>query len=115
MATVSRCGMVWFSEDVVTPEMLSENYSLRFKKVPLISENPTRVLGIQSTCESVLSMHMAPGGLVPLSLDFALENLDHVMEPTKQRLLLAFFSMLNYSTKQLLQYDADHPDFPPSV
>ncbi|KAL3104548.1 hypothetical protein niasHT_022103 [Heterodera trifolii] len=32
MATVSRCGMVWFSEDVGTPEMLREKKTLRLKK-----------------------------------------------------------------------------------
>ncbi|KAL3100114.1 hypothetical protein niasHS_000725 [Heterodera schachtii] len=32
MATVSRCGMVWFSEDVVTPEMRPERKTPRHKK-----------------------------------------------------------------------------------
>jgi len=26
LATVSRCGMVWFSEDVVSTEMIYHNY-----------------------------------------------------------------------------------------
>lgn len=115
MATVSRCGMVWFSEDVVTPEMLSENYLLQLKNVPLLLENRVRTLAIQTLCENTLSMHMAVGGLVPLSLDVALNQLEHVMEPSKQRLLLAFFSMLNYSIKQLIQHDIDNPDFPTPV
>lgn len=35
LATVSRCGMVWFSEDVLSTEMIFENYMLRLKNIPL--------------------------------------------------------------------------------
>ncbi|KAL3093663.1 hypothetical protein niasHT_026701 [Heterodera trifolii] len=115
MATVSRCGMVWFSEDVVTPEMLLESFLLRLKNEPFISGgNANRLLNIQIICENTLSIHMDANGLVPLCLEFAVEQLEHIMEPTRQRLLLTFFSMLNFSVKQLLQYDSDHPGFPPS-
>ena len=35
LATVSRCGMVWFSEDVLSTEMIFENYILRLRNIPL--------------------------------------------------------------------------------
>lgn len=35
LATVSRCGMVWFSEDVVTTEMCFEYFLRRLRHVPL--------------------------------------------------------------------------------
>lgn len=35
LATVSRCGMVWFSEDVLSTEMIFENYMLRLKHIPV--------------------------------------------------------------------------------
>lgn len=35
LATVSRCGMVWFSEDVLSTEMIFENYLLRLRNIPL--------------------------------------------------------------------------------
>ena len=35
LATVSRCGMVWFSEDVLTSEMMFENYLQKMKNIPL--------------------------------------------------------------------------------
>ncbi|KAF2897192.1 hypothetical protein ILUMI_08986 [Ignelater luminosus] len=35
LATVSRCGMVWFSEDVLSTEMIFENFMLRLKCIPL--------------------------------------------------------------------------------
>ncbi len=35
LATVSRCGMVWFSEDVLATEMIYENYLTRLRNVPV--------------------------------------------------------------------------------
>lgn len=35
LATVSRCGMVWFSEDVLSTEMIFENYLARLRNIPL--------------------------------------------------------------------------------
>lgn len=35
LATVSRCGMVWFSDDIVTPEMVIENYVQTLRNKPL--------------------------------------------------------------------------------
>ena len=33
LATVSRCGMVWFSEDVLSTDMIFENYLCRLRHV----------------------------------------------------------------------------------
>lgn len=35
LATVSRCGMVWFSEDLLTSEMVFENYMMKLRNIPL--------------------------------------------------------------------------------
>ena len=35
LATVSRCGMVWFSEDVLSDEMLFDNFLTKLRNVPL--------------------------------------------------------------------------------
>ena len=35
LATVSRCGMVWFSDDVLSSEMLFENFLCKIRMVPL--------------------------------------------------------------------------------
>ncbi len=32
LATVSRCGMVWFSEEVILPRMIFNNYLERLKQ-----------------------------------------------------------------------------------
>ena len=35
LATVSRCGMIWFSDDIVSPEMIIQNYLNRLRSIPL--------------------------------------------------------------------------------
>ena len=35
LATVSRCGMVWFSEDILTTEMVMANYLNKLRNVSL--------------------------------------------------------------------------------
>lgn len=35
LATVSRCGMVWFSEDVLTNQMIFSNFLLKLRSSPM--------------------------------------------------------------------------------
>lgn len=35
LATVSRCGMIWFSEHVLTTEMIFDNFFARLRNIPL--------------------------------------------------------------------------------
>ena len=45
LATVSRCGMVWFSEDVLSTDMIFEHYIQTLRHVPLEeSEEDARYL-----------------------------------------------------------------------
>jgi len=45
LATVSRCGMIWFSEHVLSTEMIFENYLCRMTKIPIeeVEEEARRV------------------------------------------------------------------------
>ena len=44
LATVSRCGMVWFSEDVLSLDMIFEHYLSKLKSQP-IDEGEEEVRG----------------------------------------------------------------------
>ena len=35
LATVSRCGMIWFSEETLTNKMILENYLAKLRREPL--------------------------------------------------------------------------------
>lgn len=124
LATVSRCGMVWFSEEVVTSEMLFERYLSIIRRVPLDSDSaisfssssapvnligedakPTRSIEIQRTAALALQTHFSPDGIVPGSLKYAVSELEHIMPPTPQRLLSSFFSMMSYSIRKIVSHD----------
>lgn len=144
--------MVWFSEDVVTTEMILDNYlatlncisldnDSRLNIIDLIKNSNnnslstttttsslsslststsekivvSRTLEIQRYCAQCISSYLASDGLVIAALNYAMINVEHIMEPSRQRLLFVFFSMMNYSVKQLIEYDSNHSDFPLAV
>jgi dynein heavy chain 1 len=49
LATVSRCGMIWFSEDVLSLDMIYENYFLRLQNVPLEGNDDEDAMTIAMT------------------------------------------------------------------
>ncbi|VDP02192.1 unnamed protein product [Soboliphyme baturini] len=104
LATVSRCGMIWFSEDVVTAEMCLENYCQRLRNGIL---DDTKLL---ASIVQILLPHFAADGLVQRCLEYAQSNLDHVMEFTVGRALTSFFSMLNHYVRQMEAHQ-QHSDF----
>ncbi|GLV39725.1 Dynein heavy chain 64C [Carabus blaptoides fortunei] len=126
LATVSRCGMVWFSEDVLSTEMIFENYMLRLKHIPVdegedegfakkVTEpkddmlSPT--LQVQVEVSNILQTFLAADGLVVRCLEYAMEQ-EHIMDFTRLRALSSLFSMLNQSVRNVLQYNHAHADFP---
>ncbi|VDO10427.1 unnamed protein product [Brugia timori] len=131
LATVSRCGMVWFGEEMITCEMLFDNFLKRLRNIRLdiehsvdllslnvgseegaITPEAERVINLQRKCAHYLAQHMNADALVPLTLKYALTELDHIMVPSQQRMMSSFFSMMNYTVRQLINYDNAHPDFP---
>ena len=76
LATVSRCGMVWFSEDVLTTEVIFENYLARLRHVPL-----------EEGEEDVRSMKLGPAGE---------KKIEEVISPTIQVRSLNHLSNFNF-------------------
>ena len=59
LATVSRCGMVWFSQDVLSTEMIFGNNLLIMKRVPVEEvEEETRRIKPPGQNEDALSPTM---------------------------------------------------------
>ena len=51
LATVSRCGMVWFSQDVLSTELICENFLACMRHIPLEESEdmmPSKVFGKES-------------------------------------------------------------------
>ncbi|OAQ30330.1 dynein heavy chain [Linnemannia elongata AG-77] len=126
LATVSRCGMVWYSSDVIDRTMIFSNYFETLRNVPLdeadeevtvrrveTEENraASPILLTQQACADALVPHFAEDGLIPRSLEYA-ATLDHIMDFTIMRVLSTLFSLLNKSVRNVIQYNNQHSDFP---
>lgn len=107
LATVSRCGMIWFSEHVLSLDMVYENYFQRLCNVPLeagddddmvAKANATKeasgdgsqpdsvssVMQDQRSAASYMRQFFSPDGLVTKALEFA-NKLEHIMDFTRLR------------------------------
>ena len=88
LATVSRCGMIWFSDDVVTPTMLYRMYLNKLNSVsldesvgnsPNNSANTPEVSKIQLSVSAILERYFKEDGLVGQALQFASRQ-EHIMD-----------------------------------
>ncbi|KAJ2009178.1 dynein heavy chain [Coemansia thaxteri] len=138
LATVSRCGMVWFSDDTVGADMAMERHLLLMRSQPLQDEGddlgvvvasgaPAAVavpggsaaeggelspaMRVQTLAAGVLSRYYGPDGLVERALQVA-GGLEHVMEFTRARALGTLFTLVDRAVATVVQHEAQHADFP---
>ncbi|CAN7982336.1 unnamed protein product [Ixodes hexagonus] len=125
LATVSRCGMIWFSEDVLSTEMVFEHFLLKLRHIPLEEADEEQhayrkkdskedalspALQVQRDVALILQPYFGSDGLVVRCLDWAARQ-EHVMDFTRFRALGSLFSMLNQATHNVLTYNHTHSDF----
>lgn len=120
LATVSRCGMVWFSEDTVTPSMMVTNYLDALRTVAFedldedtaaAGQSPAKTLQIQSQVADLLHTYLTEEDFILAALKQA-ESYNHIMEFTVARVLTTLFSLLNKAVRDMIEYNASHIDFP---
>lgn len=126
LATVSRCGMVWFANDVVSEEMMCRYELLWIKHGDLESaskENQSfgndsgddkvqsKDQMVKALCIEALEPCFEPGGVVLTALKMA-EEMEHIMTFTKIRALASLFSMLRKGINMVLEYNEMHEEFP---
>jgi dynein heavy chain 1 len=129
LATVSRCGMIWFSDDIVEPAMIYRNYLDTLATVPLDADDddsPGRRTDL--TADSGSSPHMETqkaiviilepffqkDGLLNAAIEHA-QSIEHIMDFTTTRALSTLFSLINKTSRNVLEYNIHHPDFPLSL
>jgi len=109
LATVSRCGMVWFSEDTV------EMYSILCRYLLLLEHDGRKSnRELRKQCAEILKSSFAPDALVLQCLGKALE-LWHCMEVTHGRLLTSWWTYLKRGVRLVEEYNENHIDFPLSL
>ncbi|XP_049595492.1 cytoplasmic dynein 1 heavy chain 1 [Syngnathus scovelli] len=127
LATVSRCGMVWFSEDVLSTDMIFNNFLARFRSIPLDEgedeaqrnrkgtedeeETASPMLQIQRDAATILQPYFTSTGLVIKALEHA-SKMEHIMDFTRLRCLGSLCSMLHQACRNVALYNNNHPDFP---
>ncbi|KAF6766456.1 dynein [Ephemerocybe angulata] len=130
LATVSRCGMIWFSEDVVEPSMVYQNYLTTLATVPLDADEEdggdligrrgdtlasdaaaAANLETQKQIAQILARYFDDGDLVSSALAYA-ETIEHIMDFTVTRALNTLFSLINKTVRNIIEYNSQHPDFP---
>lgn len=116
-ATVSRCGMVWFSDDSINAEMALENLLGTLEAEDFSGNNSNANEALPAQAEFIRSIRpMVISGertssLVVDALEFALKE-EHVMSPSRDRLLHTLKAMLVQGISMAVEYDENHPDFP---
>jgi dynein heavy chain 1 len=115
-ATVSRCGMVWFSEDTVTSEMCLEHVMATLAEEDIVGdrgsdqETPPAQTHFLNVIRPLV-MSERTSSLVMDALEFALAE-THVMAATRDRLLHTIRALLVQGIGLAIAYDENHPDFP---
>jgi dynein heavy chain 1 len=126
-ATVSRCGMIWFSEDVVEPSMVYRHYLNTLSSIPLdADEDSTEITGrraegadsavsanltTQKQIANILERYFEQDELVGKALAFA-ESMEHIMDFTVTRAINTLFSLINKTIRNVIEYNIQHLDFP---
>lgn len=120
LATVSRCGMVWFSDDTVTPSMMVMNYveSLKTKTFEDLDDDSApsgqfsaKALEVQTSIAGFLDYLLRRDDLILKALSEA-RPYHHIMEFSDIRGLNTLFSLLNKACRNVLEYNVQHSDFP---
>lgn len=116
-ATVSRCGMVWFSDGDITAEMTLNSLMGRLEAEDLVGdrtadgEPPAAQTLFLDAVRPMIVSEERTSSLVIDALEFALKE-PHVMLPSRDRLLETFSSLLLQGVSLAIEYDENHPDFP---
>lgn len=121
LATVSRCGMIWFSEEVIDIDMVCQHNLNLLASVPIVSsdedileygaEAAAQQSETQKQIASILEPHFGPGGLVRAALEFA-SKAEHIMDYTATRAINTLFSLLKATVRNVIEYNLHHSDFP---
>ena len=119
LATVSRCGMVWFSDDVVTTDLRITRYveSLKTHTFEDLDEDTMpsgQLSSATAQTQEVVSLYLQK----LLQEDEFLERClaaagryNHIMDFTTARVLTSLFSLLNKACRTILEYNIQHTEF----
>ena len=119
-ATVSRCGMVWFSAETVTNDMCLRHFVGELRSENLSGDNslisgdgiPSAQISFLGAVQAYfISEDSRSTPLVADALEFGLSE-THIMDISREGLLRSLKSLLIKGIVLAIEYDENHPDFP---
>lgn len=112
LATVSRCGMIWFSQDIIDIPMRSKNFldKLRNEK---IEENQEKemICSVQQKIALILEKPLLEDNTLEKVASFS-EKCDCIMEFNISQALDATFDLIREGITSILDYNIRNIDFP---
>ena len=129
LATVSRCGMVWFSEDIVSIEMIFKHYLMRLPQnnyddslnysstskttgiLDVFQPQTDTNLNLRKQCVDIIKPLFEPSCFVQNALDIS-ANYNHVMEYTKIRVIESMFALVRKGLSNILEYNETYKENP---
>lgn len=118
-ATVSRCGMIWFSSDTISSEMCLEHLMGELRTENIAGDGnlsrdavpPSQISFLDAIEGLVLSQDSRSTSLVADALEFSLAK-SHIMEISREGLIKSLRSLVVTGIRLVIEYDENHPDFP---
>ncbi|KAF2861004.1 hypothetical protein K470DRAFT_257348 [Piedraia hortae CBS 480.64] len=121
LATVSRCGMVWFSDDTVSLDVILSRYLAQLRTATFedleedvaMQASPEGRLASLTLMAEILNARLTGNEFLQKALDRC-RDMNHIMEFTTIRAVGTLFSLLRKACRLMLEYSLHHPDFPPT-
>lgn len=120
LATISRCGMVYFDKTNTSPEFVLTRYlhNLVNSALPLLdgsTQSGSRIVSpMQQQVAKILRPIFSSSGLVLKALELT-TGLEHIMEYTAARGMGTLMSLMNHNCRLLVDYSIQMTDFPLSA
>lgn len=131
LATVSRCGMVWFSDDIVSTNMIFNHYLMRltqnaYDDVLNYNEYQKESAGnkiessnkknddnslLRKRCVEALKTFFVENGFVEKALEVTSKYI-HIMEFTRIRVIESMFALVRKGISNIIEYNENHSEFP---
>ncbi|CAK3926358.1 Dynein heavy chain, cytoplasmic [Lecanosticta acicola] len=119
LATVSRCGMVWFSDDTVDIDVMLSRYIAQLRTATFedleedtgTSTSTEARLTVQNLMAEILNRRLTENDFVKKAIEQCFE-MRHIMTFTSIRAVGTLFSLLRKACRSVLEYNIQHTDFP---
>ena len=112
LATVSRCGMVWFAKETLHIDHILRHLVQLLKHVKHVGSANKQVLDI---FVNAIGDQFMSSGLVGIGIQFSMQHAAaHIMQPSVGQLVSTMHSLLMRGVQIIIEHNEANPEFPVS-